>query len=77
MRTTIDRAGRVVIPKRCRDEIGMLAGDVEITIDGAALRIEPVANDELADRAGRPIVPGAGGHIDDEAVRALRYADQR
>ena len=44
MRTTIDKAGRLVIPRSLRDRIGLSAGgEVELELDGAAVRIEPVA----------------------------------
>jgi AbrB family looped-hinge helix DNA binding protein len=69
MQTTIDRAGRLVIPKQLRDQVGMQAGPVEVTVDGAALRVEPVAGEELAEENGRLVT--------DEMVRALRDADQR
>ncbi len=77
MRTTIDKAGRLVIPKPLRDSLGLVPGEVEVTPDGVALRVEPVASDELADEDGRLVIPATGGHIDDDAVRSLRDADQR
>lgn len=39
MRTTIDRAGRLVVPKKIRDEAGISAGS-ELTIRVADGRIE-------------------------------------
>ena len=39
MKTTIDRAGRLVVPKRIRDEAGISAGS-ELTIRVADGRIE-------------------------------------
>jgi AbrB family looped-hinge helix DNA binding protein len=77
MQTTIDTAGRLVIPKQLRDQVGMQAGPVEVTVDGAALRIEPVAGDELVEEDGYLVIPSAGLTITDEMVRALRDADQR
>ena len=77
MRSTIDKAGRLVIPKTLRDSIGLVAGDVEITIDGAGLHIEPVADDELRDEDGLLVIPAAGAPVSDELVRTLRDADQR
>lgn len=77
MRSTIDKAGRLVIPKTLRDSIGFVAGDVEITIDGAGLHIEPVADDELRDEDGLLVIPAAGAPVSDELVRTLRDADQR
>jgi AbrB family looped-hinge helix DNA binding protein len=39
--TTIDQAGRVVIPKEIRDRAGLTAGtEIEITHDGVSVRIE-------------------------------------
>ena len=49
MRSTIDKAGRLVIPKALRDSLGLVPGEVEVTPDGAGLRIEPLANDQLQD----------------------------
>ncbi|HEX4081494.1 MAG TPA: AbrB/MazE/SpoVT family DNA-binding domain-containing protein [Acidimicrobiales bacterium] len=77
MRTTIDRAGRLVIPKRLRDQVGLSAGEVEVTVDGAGLRVEPVAGDELVEENGYLVIPATGITITDEMVRALRFADQR
>ena len=43
MRTTIDKAGRLVIPRPLRDRVGLAGGgEVELELDGAAIRIEPV-----------------------------------
>lgn len=40
MRTTIDSAGRVVVPKQVRDAAGLQAGcEVEIEWDGDAVRL--------------------------------------
>lgn len=77
MRTTIDRAGRVVIPKELRERVGLTAGEVDLYVDGATLRLEPVAGDRLVERGGRLVVPSGGAPIDDEQVRSLRDADQR
>lgn len=77
MRTTIDRAGRLVIPKSLRDQVGITAGEVEITLDGAAIRIESVAADELVEADGLLLLPTGGPELDEDAVRELRLADQR
>jgi AbrB family looped-hinge helix DNA binding protein len=77
MRATIDKAGRLVIPKRLRDHIGLRPGEVEVTVDGAALRVEPLAGESLDERDGRLVIPAAGARIDDDLVRALRDAGQR
>jgi AbrB family looped-hinge helix DNA binding protein len=77
MRTTIDKAGRLVIPKSLRDQAGIPAGEVEISLDGAAIRIESVAADELDEADGLLLLPAGGPELDEDAVRELRLADQR
>jgi AbrB family looped-hinge helix DNA binding protein len=77
MRATIDKAGRLVIPKRLRDHIGLRPGEVEVTVDGTGLRVEPLAGESLVERDGRLVIPAAGARIDDDLVRALRDAGQR
>lgn len=77
MRTTIDKAGRLVIPKPLRDRLGLGPGEVEVTADGAALRVEPVTRSELEEKDGFLFIPASGRVITDEDVRALRDADQK
>lgn len=77
MRTTIDGSGRVVVPKSLRDQLGIIAGEVEISIDGAAIRIEAVAADDLVASDGLLLLPSGGPTLDDDAVRELRLGDQR
>jgi AbrB family looped-hinge helix DNA binding protein len=77
MRATIDKAGRLVIPKALRDHLGLRSSEVEVTADGAGLRVEPLAGDSLDERDGRLVIPATGAQIDDAMVRTLRDADQR
>jgi bifunctional DNA-binding transcriptional regulator/antitoxin component of YhaV-PrlF toxin-antitoxin module len=77
MRTTIDKAGRLVIAKPLRDLVGLVPGEVEVTVDGAGLRIEPVAQGRIVEAGGRLTVAASGTPIDDEVVRDLRRGDQR
>jgi len=77
MRTTIDKAGRLVIPKTLRDRLGLRAGTVEVDADGASLRVEPITGKNLQRRSGRLVIPASGVILNDEGVRALRDADQR
>ncbi|MGZ4251616.1 MAG: AbrB/MazE/SpoVT family DNA-binding domain-containing protein [Solirubrobacteraceae bacterium] len=77
MRATIDKAGRLVIPKRLRDDLGLRPGEVEVTAEGAGLRVEPLAGEHLVEREGRLVIPAAGAQIDDDLVRSLRDVGQR
>jgi len=78
MRATIDKAGRLVIPKRLRDELGLRPGEVEVSAYGAGLRVEPIAgNESLEERDGHLVIPAAGLMVDDDLVRLLRDAGQK
>lgn len=77
MKATIDKAGRLVIPKALRDHLGLRPGPVNVHADGSALRVEAETADELVERGGRLIIPVSGNAITDEDVRSLRDADQR
>ena len=77
MRSTIDKAGRLVIPKALRDALGLRPGEVELAADGAALRIVPVHDDALVEADGRLVIPASGVTIGDELVQMLRDADRR
>lgn len=78
MRATIDKAGRLVIPKQLRDELGLRPGEVEVSAYGVGLRVEPVVGEEsLDERGGRLVIPAAGVQIDDNLVRSLRDVGQR
>jgi AbrB family looped-hinge helix DNA binding protein len=57
MRTTIDKAGRVVIPAGIRERAGLAAGsEIEITTDELGIRIERVAAGPRLIRVGRRLV---------------------
>ena len=77
MRTTIDKAGRLVIPKSLRDRLGLQAGEVEITAEGASLRVEPVFDNALVERDGRLVIPASDFLLTDEFVYELKSADQK
>jgi AbrB family looped-hinge helix DNA binding protein len=78
MKATIDRAGRLVIPKPLRDHLGLLPGEVDVVADGTGIHIEPIATDVLEEEpGGRLVISASGVVVDDEMVRALRLGDQR
>jgi AbrB family looped-hinge helix DNA binding protein len=57
MRTTIDKAGRVVIPAGIRDRAGLTPGTtLEVTLDEFGLRLEPVAPGPRLVKVGRRLV---------------------
>lgn len=74
MRTTIDGAGRVVIPKDLRDRLGLAGGRVlEITERDGRIEIEPAATPmSLERRGGGPVAVPAEElpPLTDEIVRA-------
>jgi AbrB family looped-hinge helix DNA binding protein len=54
MKTTIDRAGRIVVPKALRDELSLVGGEtVELTVRDGRLEVEPVSASMRLERRGR------------------------
>lgn len=62
MQTTIDRAGRLVIPKPLRDRLGIAAGgDVEVTEHDGVIEVRPVAVEaRVVDTTSGPVVEATG-----------------
>jgi AbrB family looped-hinge helix DNA binding protein len=57
MKTTIDKAGRVVIPASMRERAGLSAGsELEVTADELGIRIERVAAGPRLVKVGRRLV---------------------
>lgn len=57
MRSTIDKAGRVVIPAAIRERAGLTAGSaLEVTADETGVRIERVAPGPKLVRIGKRLV---------------------
>lgn len=57
MKVTIDGAGRVVVPKALRDQLGLVAGTaLEATARDGRLELEPVATRMRLVRRGKGLV---------------------
>jgi AbrB family looped-hinge helix DNA binding protein len=57
MRTTIDKAGRVVIPASIRERAGLAAGtELEVTIEESRIHLERVAPGPRLVKVGRRLV---------------------
>jgi AbrB family looped-hinge helix DNA binding protein len=75
MRTTIDKAGRVVIPAAIRERAGLAAGtELEISLDDQGVRLERVAARPRLVRVGkrlvaRPTVPHEARPSEEERNR--------
>jgi AbrB family looped-hinge helix DNA binding protein len=81
MMVSIDRAGRVVIPKEIRDRLSISGDDdLEIDIDGGGIRLTPVQSRSrrVVEVDGWPVIERVEGHtVTDADVQRLRDADQR
>jgi AbrB family looped-hinge helix DNA binding protein len=81
MKVTMDRAGRIVLPKPVRDQLHLDTGaEFELVVDGWSLRLEPAAPPirQVVEVDGWPVLePVDGTTITDADVRRLRDADQR
>ncbi len=57
MQTTIDKAGRVVIPAAIRDRAGLQPGaTLEVSVDDTGIRLERVATGPALVRVGKRLV---------------------
>lgn len=66
-----------MIPRSLRERIGLpRGGEVELELDGAAVRIEPVAGTEVREDGGLLVIPAAGTPLTGAAVRELIDADR-
>jgi AbrB family looped-hinge helix DNA binding protein len=80
MKTTIDRAGRLVVPKPIRDAAGIVAGaELEIRVSDGRIEIEPaplevklVKRGRLTVAVPRRSVPPLTGEVVRETVDRLR-----
>lgn len=67
----------MVIPKPLRDRLGLRPGEVIVTADGNALRVEPVAEGSLESIDGLLVIPSAGVPVSADQVQDMREYDQR
>jgi len=72
MKSSVDSAGRIVVPKPLRDALGLTAGStIDISRYGAGLQLLPTGRTaRLVDESG-VLVAAADRVIDDEEVFAL------
>ncbi|MDR1190023.1 MAG: AbrB/MazE/SpoVT family DNA-binding domain-containing protein [Bifidobacteriaceae bacterium] len=76
MQATIDKAGRLVIPKPLRDQLGLAPGRVEVSVSGSRLMVDaPVG--QLVERDGHLFLAAGGPSLTPEDIRELRLGDQR
>lgn len=77
----MDRVGRVVLPKRPRDELGLVAKtEFDAVIDGSAIRLQPrvASTRQIREVDGWPVLVAVPGRsLTDEDVRDLRDSGQR
>jgi AbrB family looped-hinge helix DNA binding protein len=65
MRSTIDKAGRVVIPAAIRDKAGLRPGtELDITVDEFGVRLERVAAGPRLMKIGRRLVARPTAPVD-------------
>ncbi len=70
----IDKAGRIVIPKTIRDELGLCAGDdLELECTGQTLTLKPLRQgSRLRRKMGVWVFQGGGPITQEETDRVLR-----
>jgi AbrB family looped-hinge helix DNA binding protein len=85
MRTTIDRAGRVVVPKALRQAIGLQPGsEIELSAADGHIELEPAPIEVRLERRGgllvavptRPVAPLTAAVVE-RTVSSLRTARAR
>lgn len=81
MRVTIDRAGRVVVPKALRDVLGLEGGEeLDIAVREGRLELQPVPTVMRLERRGRGLV-AVPDHplpqLDADRVRAVTETVRR
>jgi len=74
MITTMDKAGRLVLPKAARDAAGIAPGQVQIEVVGTTVTISVPAS-PLVRRDGL-LMLAQGTGLDDDQIRQMRLEPQ-
>lgn len=81
MKVTIDKAGRLVVPKPLRDELNLQGGTtLDIRIQGGILELEPAATPMRLVRRGKGLVATTEEplpELDADDVRAVVESQRR
>jgi AbrB family looped-hinge helix DNA binding protein len=81
MKTTIDDAGRLIVPKALRDELRLVGGTVlEIRLREGRLEIEPAATPMRLVRRGKRLIATSEDplpRLDADDVRAVVESQRR
>ena len=76
MRVTIDKAGRIVVPKAMRDEMGLTPeGPLEIEVVDDHIEISnPASAARIVEGPHGPVIAATGKTITDEDIRRILEA---
>ena len=78
MITTIDQAGRIVVPKSLREQAGLVPGvQIRVELDGVGIHIEVEPGQGLETTGRFLVIPASGNELDDQTVDELRRSGQR
>lgn len=78
METTIDGAGRIVVPKALREALGLAPGTaVHISLYGGGLQVLPVSRTARLERVDGALVASSDTEVTDDMVFGLIDAGRR
>jgi len=80
MKTTIDGAGRVIVPKKIREAVQLEAGsEIDVRVENGIIQLEPIAAPVKFMKRGHLLVatrPERPGTLTQEMVEATRESVQ-